>query len=630
MDNLHWYPRLGTVDRATYTLELETLELEHLAKWDLFAGGRLLSSEPTANGVRERRAFERPVLGVSFAFGRFRARELEVGPVRVTLAVDDDPARMAGLEDKLEEALVSSLGYFLEAFGRKAFGSEPDDHLTVVTVPSDVSQSLPGFIMLSNLAVSDHPLLETVADWMDSRALVAHEVAHQWWGHGVGWRTYRDQWLSEALANYSAMLWARRSGDPSLRGLVGPTFGWYEELSRKTADGRSLESFGPLVLGERLASSRGDAYHAVVYKKGAVVLDMLATAWGEAAFADLLGRLSRAAAGSYLSTDSFFEWLEVLETDRDGPRRGLSGRNLESFKRRFVDGTGLVEVVYDYDFEEVRTEDGIRFQVRLRTEQRMPYRLRYGVVVTAKDELDARRLAVPELEKPVKLTVPLEVELETAGPDSNVVWRGRVHLYGRSKETVIDLGRLDGARPRRLRLDPEGRVYGHFVPLQGRPKTWAYGRAYRESLLGDAATARRLFVETLDLPAGQDEDGRRLDWRCALQLARLAMDIEDVNGATKWIEKARRLRPGDAADERTQARHEARLDLLTGDVKRAFATLKRLVRPKNEPGPETRLLWALANSRSGRLEEGLKEIEALKASGVPVEIVYPSSAAAGS
>src|SRR5450432_136035 len=34
-----------------------------------------------------------------------------------------------------------------------------------------------------------------------------HEVAHQWWGHILGWATYRDQWLSEGFADFSASLY---------------------------------------------------------------------------------------------------------------------------------------------------------------------------------------------------------------------------------------------------------------------------------------------------------------------------------------------------------------------------------------------------------------------------------------
>ena len=37
-----------------------------------------------------------------------------------------------------------------------------------------------------------------------------HEVAHQWWGHAVGWASCHDQWLSEGFAEFSAGFSAER------------------------------------------------------------------------------------------------------------------------------------------------------------------------------------------------------------------------------------------------------------------------------------------------------------------------------------------------------------------------------------------------------------------------------------
>ena len=39
-----------------------------------------------------------------------------------------------------------------------------------------------------------------------SENVIAHETAHQWWGDLLSWKSYRDQWLFEALANYSALM----------------------------------------------------------------------------------------------------------------------------------------------------------------------------------------------------------------------------------------------------------------------------------------------------------------------------------------------------------------------------------------------------------------------------------------
>ena len=39
------------------------------------------------------------------------------------------------------------------------------------------------------------------------RYVAPHEIAHQWWGHIIGWNSYRDQWMSEGFAEFSASLY---------------------------------------------------------------------------------------------------------------------------------------------------------------------------------------------------------------------------------------------------------------------------------------------------------------------------------------------------------------------------------------------------------------------------------------
>ncbi len=115
------------------------------------------------------------------------------------------------------------------------------------------------------------------------RTVVAHEIAHQWWGHQVGWLRWRDQWLSEAMANYAALLWARKYL-PDLDPAIGPIGAWQDDLTATLADGRSLESVGPVVLGGRLDSSlTEEAYEPIVYRKGAVVLEQPLPVLGRAA-----------------------------------------------------------------------------------------------------------------------------------------------------------------------------------------------------------------------------------------------------------------------------------------------------------------------------------------------------------
>ncbi|MEM8964709.1 MAG: M1 family aminopeptidase, partial [Acidobacteriota bacterium] len=197
--NTSWYPRTGSVDRATYEIELSWPK-----RWTMLASGRL-EDEGMRGDIRwQKRRLDRPGLAVSFTFGTFRVEELEVGHVDVTVAFDDSLVRWAsGRRDVVTTAVKSSLSYF-----ETIFGAYPDDELVIVTVPTFVSQALPGFIHLANVELTDE-----LTSAGDRGTLIAHEISHQWWGNSVGWVGYRDQWLTEALANYSALLWARHGTD---------------------------------------------------------------------------------------------------------------------------------------------------------------------------------------------------------------------------------------------------------------------------------------------------------------------------------------------------------------------------------------------------------------------------------
>ena len=103
-----------------------------------------------------------------------------------------------------------------------------------------------------------------------------HEVAHQWWGNIVGWSSYRDQWIDEAIANYLALLFAdtRKNPDHTLRVWLQR---YRQQLVEKapSAD-EPAGDIGALALGFRLNSSKSPyAYEDVIYSKGAWVIHML-------------------------------------------------------------------------------------------------------------------------------------------------------------------------------------------------------------------------------------------------------------------------------------------------------------------------------------------------------------------
>ena len=87
----------------------------------------------------------------------------------------------------------------------------------------------------------------------DRRLVVAHEVAHQWWGDQVGWTSYRDQWISEAMASYAALLFGKERLGDKYSG-VDLTAGWRSELTAHLPDGRSAG-----IARSRWCSARGSS-----------------------------------------------------------------------------------------------------------------------------------------------------------------------------------------------------------------------------------------------------------------------------------------------------------------------------------------------------------------------------------
>lgn len=101
-----------------------------------------------------------------------------------------------------------------------------------------------------------------------------HEVAHQWWGHLVGARSYHDEWLAEGFSEFSAALQLEKAA-----GAKRTQEFWRDarvKILAETQFGQRPNDAGPLWLGRRLTTHQSrDSYERMVYPKGGFVLHML-------------------------------------------------------------------------------------------------------------------------------------------------------------------------------------------------------------------------------------------------------------------------------------------------------------------------------------------------------------------
>ncbi len=153
---------------------------------------------------------------------------------------------------------------------------------------------------------------------------LAHEIAHQWWGQAVTGERYRDQWLSEGLAQFAAVSYLRaKLGEDAYAGIIKKFSQWTERKSR----------FGAITLGSRLSYLDFEAYQALVYDKSAVVLAMLRDLLGEDVFFEGLRTFIATYKYKLARTTHF---VKVMET--------ASGRDLKAFFDGWFESYVLPEV----------------------------------------------------------------------------------------------------------------------------------------------------------------------------------------------------------------------------------------------------------------------------------------------
>ena len=271
--------------------------------------GRALPVERASDGLvlhrwRSTRATS-PYL-YAFAAGRFPRRAMDAGPGELVY-LDGTGAR-ADLDELFAEA--PAIAAF---FSEKAGLPLPDGRYVQLLVAGREAQEAASFSLIGRDELNGESA-DPSSGWV-----IAHEMAHQWWGNLVTCDSWREFWLNEGLATFLVAAWKEhRFGDAAYRAELAVA-------DRRLARARALGFDKPLAWAGTYPSL--GTRRAVQYSKGALFLAALRERIGDDAFwSGLRSYTRRHAGGTVVSHD-----LQVALEE-------ASGRDLSRTFREWVYG----------------------------------------------------------------------------------------------------------------------------------------------------------------------------------------------------------------------------------------------------------------------------------------------------
>ncbi|MCB0094904.1 MAG: M1 family metallopeptidase [Caldilineaceae bacterium] len=219
---------------------------------------------------------------VTISIGDFWIQE-EPGPDGVLISnyfAEGLSSSLLGAFDKQAEML---------AVFTQAFGPYPFDVAGAIVIDAPIS-----FALETQTRVIYGP-------FMTGEVVVAHELAHQWFGDSVTPASWQDIWLNEGFATYGELLWTvHEDGEESGQQMVHQ---WYQ--ARANEDRLGLAEPPGVV-------SPASMFNRVVYERGALTLHALRMTVGDDLFFQILQTYANRFAYGNASTADFIALSEEI------------------------------------------------------------------------------------------------------------------------------------------------------------------------------------------------------------------------------------------------------------------------------------------------------------------------------
>lgn len=207
------------------------------------------------------------------------------------------------------DAKLAALAHDIVSYYEKILGPFPVKELNVIQRNEwGAGQAPAGFLFMSNEAFN--PLLGSANQWF-SRGVnqrFAHEIAHQYWGNQVLVANWEENWISESFAQYcSALLLRTAKGESEFKRLLSE---WKDLTQKQSEWGTVPTSYRIQDLEDPGHSSR--IKFALLYGKGAILLNRIHQEIGDQAFATLLRSYQKSLRGRSGTTQDLINLIKLI------------------------------------------------------------------------------------------------------------------------------------------------------------------------------------------------------------------------------------------------------------------------------------------------------------------------------
>ncbi|XP_017039013.1 aminopeptidase Ey-like [Drosophila ficusphila] len=182
------------------------------------------------------------------------------------------------------------LQYYEQFFGIK-FPLPKIDQIAVPDFSAGAMENW-GLVTYREIALLYSAAHSSLADKQRVASVVAHELAHQWFGNLVTMKWWTDLWLNEGFATYVASLGVENI-NPEWRSMEQESLSNLLTIFRRDA----LESSHPISRPIQMVSEISESFDQISYQKGSTVLRMMHLFLGEESF--------RSGLQSYLQKYSY-------------------------------------------------------------------------------------------------------------------------------------------------------------------------------------------------------------------------------------------------------------------------------------------------------------------------------------